>query len=245
MLQFEHAILYPGLSLYYMKENKPIPRLHRLSPLVKFLIALASTAIMLLLVRQRSGPVQFMAAWVCFSMVLLILSWTIMLSIHPREITQIARKQDLGRYLIFLIILVSSFASLVAIVLLLRKLPDPGEQGYYFNVFLSIASIACSWVLIHTIFTSHYAHLFYTCKKEEDIDKEHRGGLDFPNNKAPDYLDFAYFSFVIGMTFQVSDVEVTESHIRRLVLLHGLISFLFNTIILAVSINIIAGIIQK
>jgi uncharacterized membrane protein len=77
------------------------------------------------------------------------------------------------------------------------------------------------------------------------MDKEHRGGLDFLNEKRPDYLDFAYFSFVIGMTFQVSDVTVSSSRIRRLVLLHGLISFLFNTIIVALSINIIAGMVQK
>ena len=228
-----------------MKEPRLIPRFHRLPALVRFFIALASAAILLLFMRQSSAQLQFMSVWVCFSFVNLVLFWITMFTVHPREITQIAKKQDFSRVLIFIIILLASFVSLVAIVLLLRTLPNPGEKGYYYNVTLLIASVGCSWLLIHTIFTFHYAHLFYTCKTEETIDKAHRGGLDFPNDKAPDYLDFAYFSFVIGMTFQVSDVQVSSGVIRRLVLLHGLISFLFNTIIVALSINIIAGLIQK
>jgi uncharacterized membrane protein len=228
-----------------MKENKLLLRFHKLHSLVKLLIALVSAAIVLLLMRHKSGPMQFMSVWVCFSLVMLAISWTIMLTAHPREIMHIAKDQDLSRTLLFFVILVASFVSLVTIVLMLRELPNPGQKGYYFNVMLSIASVACSWFLIHTIFTSHYAHLFYTCKSDEAIDKEHRGGLVFPNEKAPDFRDFAYFSFVIGMTFQVSDVEVTSGILRRRVLLHGLISFLFNTIILAVSISIIAGMVHK
>ena len=206
---------------------------------------MAAAALVLLLVQHQSGPVQVMAAWVCFSLVMLALSWTIMLTAHPREIMHIAKNQDLSRTLLFIIILVASFVSLVTIVLMLRELPDPGQKGYYYNVLLSVTSVVCSWFLIHTVFTSHYAHLYYTCKTDEPIDKEHRGGLDFPNEKSPDFRDFAYFSFVIGMTFQVSDVVVTSGLIRRRVLLHGLISFLFNTIIIAVSISIIAGMIHK
>jgi len=186
-----------------------------------------------------------MSGWVCFSFVNLVLFWVTMFTAHPKEITRIAKKQDLSRILIFFIILLASLVSLVAMVLLLRKLPNPGERGYYYHIALSIASVSCSWFLIHTIFTFRYAHLYYTCKKEEGIDKEHRGGLAFPEDKAPDYLDFAYFSFGIGMTFQVSDVQVTSGIIRRLTLLHALLAFLFNSIVVALIINIIAGLIQK
>lgn len=228
-----------------MNESKLIHRLHKLPATIKFLISLIAAAICYLLMRQESAPVQFMSAWVCFSVVDLGLTWIVMSTAHPQEITIIAKNQDFSRLLIFFIILVASFVSLVAIVLLLRALPSPGQKGYYFHIALFISSVTCSWVLIHTIFTIRYAHLFYTCKKEEAIDKEHRGGLDFPNEKRPDYFDFAYFSFVIGMTFQVSDVTVSSGIIRRLVLLHGLISFLFNTTIVALIINIIASLIQK
>jgi uncharacterized membrane protein len=228
-----------------MKKNRRILRFHKIPPLLKFLIAVVAAAIVYFLVRHESVPVQVMSTWVCFSLVIMALSWTIMLTAHPREITELAKNQDFSRVFIFFIVLVTSFVGLVTIVLMLRELPGMGEKGYYYNLVLSIASIGSSWFLIHTIFTSHYAHLYYTCKTEENIDKAHRGGLEFPDQKSPEYLDFAYFSFVIGMTFQVSDVEVTSGIIRRQVLLHGLIAFLFNTIIVAVSINIIAGMVQK
>jgi len=228
-----------------MKKIKPITRFHKLPALVRFFTALASASLFLIILRRRTIPVQFMSTWVCFSLVNLIFYGVIMFTAHPKEITRIAKKQDSSRILIFFVILVASFVSLVAIILLLRELPNPGQRGYYYHIALSIASVGCSWFLIHTIFAFRYAHLYYTCKEEEVIGKECRGGLEFPNDKAPDYLDFAYFSFGIGMTFQVSDVQVTSGLIRRLTLLHALIAFLFNTIIVALIINIIAGIIQK
>lgn len=229
----------------YMNESKLIHSFHKLPAIVKFFISLAAAVICFLLMRQQSVPFQFMSAWVCFSLVDLILTWIVMFTAHPQEITIIAKKQDFSRLLIFFIILVASIVSLVAIVLLLRALPAPGQRGYYNHIILSISSVTCSWILIHTLFTIRYAHLFYTSKKDDAIEKEYRGGLDFPNEKRPDYLDFAYFSFVIGMTFQVSDVTVSSGIIRRLVLVHGLISFLFNTTIVALIINIIASVIQK
>lgn len=213
--------------------------------LVRFFTALATAFIFLIVLRRRTIPVQFMSAWIGFSLVNLIFFWVIMFTAHPREIVRIARRQDFSRILIFFVILLASFVSLVAIVLLLRELPNPDQRGYYYHIVLSIASVTCSWFLIHTVFAFRYAHLFYTCKQDEVIDKECRGGLEFPNDKTPDYLDFAYFSFGLGMTFQVSDVQVTSGIIRRLTLLHSLIAFIFNTTFVALIINIIAGLIQK
>jgi len=89
--------------------------------------------------------------------------------------------------------------------------------------------------MVHTMLALHYTHVFY-CSCESA--GPHHGGLSFPGGKQPDFLDFAYFSFVIGMTFQVSDVQVTSRRIRRIVLLHALLSFAFNTFILAFSINL-------
>jgi len=213
--------------------------------LVRFFSALITAFILFIILRGQTIPVQFMSAWLGFSVVNLIFFWVIIFTAHPREIARIARKQDFSRLLIFLVILLASFVSLVAIVLLLRELPNPGQSGYYFHIVLSIASVTCSWFLIHTTFTFRYAHLYYTCKEDEVINKECRGGLDFPNDNTPDYLDFAYFSFVLGMTFQVSDVQITSGIIRRLTLLHSLIAFIFNTTFLAIIVNIIAGLTQK
>ncbi len=228
-----------------MKENLLLLRFHRLSPLAKIFIALLLALAIYLLMQHQPAAMRFMSAWICFCLVEMGLSWTIMLTAHPREIVQLAKNQDNSRFQILLIILGASFVSLVIIVLLLKSLPEAGEKGYYIYITLSFVAIASSWFLIHTIFTAHYAHLYYTGKTGDKSDKSYKGGLEFPNEKLPAYMDFAYFSFVIGMTFQVSDVEISSRLIRKRVLLHGLISFLFNTIILAVSINIIAGMVHK
>ena len=98
--------------------------------------------------------------------------------------------------------------------------------------------VALSWFLLHTTFTLHYAHLFYGDAEEATASAR---GLIFPGESQPDYLDFAYFSFVIGMTFQVSDINITSRKIRRMALLHGTISFFFNTIIVALTVSILAG----
>jgi uncharacterized membrane protein len=86
----------------------------------------------------------------------------------------------------------------------------------------------------------HYAHGFYS-ERDGDGEQSTSGGLEFPNEREPDFLDFDYFSFVIGMTCQVSDVQITSQEMRRLALVHGLLSFLFNTVILALTINLASG----
>ncbi len=92
-------------------------------------------------------------------------------------------------------------------------------------------------MLVHTIFTLRYAHIYYGTDDEQN----RVGGLEFPDEENPDYLDFAYFSFIIGMTSQVSDVSIHSKRLRRLGLLHGLIAFFFNVTIIALSINTVSG----
>ena len=89
-------------------------------------------------------------------------------------------------------------------------------------------------------FGLRYAHTFYGDPDGPAGPQQHAGGLDFPGGRLPDYMDFAYFSFVIGMTFQVSDVQITSREFRKLVLLHGMLSFGFNTVILALTINTVS-----
>ena len=134
---------------------------------------------------------------------------------------------------------VAACMSLLAVILVIREhkaLQNIG--GLHFLV--AALTVIESWLLIHTVFTLHYAHIFY--RSEQDLEVEGPGGgLIFPGEREPDYLDFAYFSFVIGMTCQVSDVNVTSHSLRLLTLLHGLLSFAFNTAILALSINTISS----
>jgi uncharacterized membrane protein len=100
------------------------------------------------------------------------------------------------------------------------------------RLILAAVTVLGSWSLIHTIFALHYAHLYYGMAA---------GGLIFPGGGDPNYWDFLYYSFVVGMTCQVSDVQVASPRLRRLTLLHGVLSFFFNTVILALAVSIGAG----
>jgi uncharacterized membrane protein len=144
-----------------------------------------------------------------------------------------AADQDEGAIFILIITVVAAAVSLAAIVALLGTLKDSAgaQRGVHFT--LAALTIMISWILIHVMFALHYAHEFYG---GEDVGRG--GGLKFPGDPRPDYWDFVYFSFVIGMTFQVSDVQVTGKHLRRLVVAHGVVAFFFNVAILALAVNI-------
>ena len=166
----------------------------------------------------------------CFSMI--IINWIIFITTSGDQLHLLAKDQDESLPVIFIIVVVTvCFSLLGTVILILNK-----DVNSYVTALLGVG---LSWVLLHTIFTTRYAHLYYD-PKDDDSD-EHKGGLEFPDEKIPDYIDFAYFSFVIGMTFQVSDVIITSRSIRRIVLLHGLISFAFNAIIVALTISLLAN----
>ncbi len=179
-----------------------------------------------------------MMAWDIFSLLVIVMCWIIFLNIPEGKMNFLAQREDESRTIIFFIVLASVLISLFGIIILLRS---SSEKLINKNLHETVAMIgvALSWILLHTIFTIHYAHLFYDDDGQDTGISS--GGLDFPNESHPDYLDFAYFSFVVGMTFQVSDVTISARKIRRLVLLHGIISFLFNTIIVALTISIMAN----
>ena len=121
-----------------------------------------------------------------------------------------------------------------AIVVAARRAERDGSRASAASYFtLAALTILISWILIHVMFALHYAHEFYG---GEDVGRG--GGLKFPGDPRPDYWDFVYFSFVIGMTFQVSDVQVTGKHLRRLVVAHGVVAFFFSVAILALAVNI-------
>ena len=195
----------------------------------------------------RTPPaIQFILVWSSFAFSGLVLFWITILRAKVSEVKEIAKRQDSSRTIVFFFVLFASFISLFAVIILLKILPDNRVAGYWYHIGFSIISVVLSWTLIHTVFAFRYAHLYYTCHREEKgIEKETRGGLQFPGDAEPDYLDFTYFSFVIGMTFQVSDVTISSRQIRHLTLFHAIISFVFNTVILALSVGIIAGLVQK
>jgi len=172
-----------------------------------------------------------MLGWDVFCLALISLHVYMFFNTSAPETHLKAKMQDETRVEIFAIALISTFAGLLAVVLLLIN-RDIGP----IELMSAIAGMFLSWFLVHTTFSMRYAHLYYG-----DSETGKGSGLEFPGDDEPDFIDFAYFSFVLGMTFQVSDVEISSRQIRRLSLLHSLIAFIFNTVIVALTINALAG----
>ena len=157
-----------------------------------------------------------------------------------RERTRLRAAQvDPGRNVMLFIVVVSVAAGLAGAISILGKGPNvraPSEVA--FAIAVAIASAIIGWFLTHATYALRYAHLFYR------DDGTPADGLTFPKTPEPDDYDFLYFAFVIGMTFQVSDVQVNDPGIRRLVLAHGIVSFAYNTAILALGINLISNLLH-
>ena len=176
------------------------------------------------------------STWSAFAFTYLLTSWIILFTRKVTQIKKLAKKEDGSRFFVMLFAIVASFAAMVTVLLLVTG-KNNGNQAVI--VPISFFSVLLSWGLVHTILTFHYAHLYYD--DDKTLKKQNVEGLDFPGDKDPDYIDFAYFSFVVGMTFQVSDVQITNTVMRRVVLAHALISFLLNTFVVALTVNFIAG----
>lgn len=179
--------------------------------------------------------------------VFLALSWTMMSRATPEHMRLRARLQDEGRWTILLLTAGAALFSLSVIAVELHGMKDLPVDGQWTHLGLAVFTIVCSWAVTHTMFALHYAHAFYGDGKRVGDGKAgpggtaRAGGLEFPATEHPDYWDFLYFSFVVGMTAQTSDVAVSGRAIRRLCLAQGVLSFFFNTVILALGINIAAG----
>jgi uncharacterized membrane protein len=209
----------------------------------RVLISFGAALIAFLLTRTKlSWPAVSLVTWVAFALAIIIMDWIIIFNAHPKEIRKIAKLQDSSRTLIFLFVIAAAIISLGAILFLLKSTKGQAGTDITGHILLAMASVIVSWWLVHTLFTMRYAHLYYDTNTDEGTETP-VGGLQFPNETEPDYLDFVYFSFVIGMTFQVSDVEVSDRIIRRLVFMHGLVSFAFNTAIVALSINVVSSLV--
>jgi uncharacterized membrane protein len=180
------------------------------------------------------------AAWNAVAVVILALDWLTILTTPRRKIRQLAQQQDLSRLLVFLFVVVTSSAALFAVGFLVSLKKSQSGNHFTVHLLLTLLTVIFSWTLVHTVYGLRYAHAFYGDSEELGVNR-HAGGLIFPGDRSPDYFDFAYFSFVIGMTCQVSDVQITSRHMRRIALVHGVLSFGFNTMILALLINTVSG----
>lgn len=222
-----------------MKKAPPVPSRfldvhHRLGAaiLIAGLVFLAAGKLYL--------ATRLLVSWDAFALGSVLLAWIVLGTKDPYEVRRGARLQDSSATFLFGAVISAATISLLAVGLVLGSAKAQPPLGLAGHVSVAIAAVVFSWMLIHTLFALRYAHLYYDNAPEKE--REHAvGGLQFPGRENPDYLDFAYFSLVIGMTCQVSDVQITSRHLRRLALVHGLISFCFNTAILAIFVNIVAG----
>ena len=183
--------------------------------------------------RSLNVAARWLIAWDIGAGLYLALALHMMSKATTSHMRARAREQDDGALAILAITLAAAIASVAAIVIELSGLKDhPGDHGAH--LALATFTIACSWCFVHTIFAIHYAHEYY-------ISRTANAALEFPNCPEPDYFDFLYFSFVIGTTSQTADVSIASRTMRRLALLHGVVAFFFNTTLLALTVNIAAG----
>lgn len=206
----------------------------------RIVIALiASVATAMLLPSSLPSEMRAVAAWDGFALVALLLTWLTILTLRPLDICTLARREDNSRLVSMVIVILGAAASLLAVLVLLQESQTMQSTQKTQAIILALSAVALAWLLIHTIFTLRYAHLYYDAP-------EHSKPLEFPgDDDLPDYLDFAYFAFVVGMTAQTSDVAVRRRNIRRAVLLHGVVAFAFNTAVVALSIGVLTTLLSS
>jgi uncharacterized membrane protein len=175
-----------------------------------------------------------LVAWDSGCLVFLVLAATMFSSARHADISADAEAQEEGEWTIFWITVGAVTASFAAILGDFAQTKDMSSGLRSLHIGLVAATLFVSWLMTHTLFAYRYAHEYY----ERADDGRIIGGLSFPDEQAPDYWDFFYFALVLGMTFQVSDVQITSRKLRRLAAAHGLLGFLFNTVIIALSVNI-------
>jgi uncharacterized membrane protein len=172
--------------------------------------------------------------WAAASLTYLIWVWAVVGRLQAEATAAHARREDPGRGVSDALVLSATVASFAGVALILLDASNAEGGPKAAIISMALGSVALSWFLVHTLFTLRYASLYY----------RDRAGVDFNEDKLPRYLDFAYLAFTVGMTFQVSDTDLKTEAIRATVLRQALLSYLLGTIVLATTINLVAGLIH-
>jgi uncharacterized membrane protein len=200
--------------------------------------ALAGGLAFFVLPESLQTPLRGATAWDVGSVLFLLLTLVTVGDASPERLRRRAGQQDTKFWIILIVIVVAAVASLASLAFVLQKQTEPSGPPLSARIVVASITLVTSWIFVHTAFAIRYAHFFYG---DPEPKGHRRGGLAFPGIEHPDFWDFIYFSFVVGMTCQVSDVQVTTRQMRRLVLAHGVLSFFFNAGVLAVAVNILAA----
>ncbi|MEY9850971.1 putative membrane protein [Leifsonia sp. EB41] len=172
-----------------------------------------------------------LTGWAAACLVYVVWIWTTVWRMDAHDTRSHATLEDPGRRTVDLVLTLTALASLFAVVWVLVEARSLKGGAQLAVALLAIVSVALSWLLVHTLYTLRYARIYY----------RKNGGVDFNQDEPPQYSDFAYLSFTLGMTFQVSDTNITTSYIRRTILRHTLLSYVFGTVIVAATVNLVAG----
>ncbi len=178
-------------------------------------------------------------AWCAGAVTYLVLAWLMMARATVDHMKALARVEDDGAAGVLLLTVAASVASLAAIVVELYGLAGASTLGASLRLGLAALTFTVSWLLVHTAFALHYAHAYWAHHSTTD-----GAPLAFPGTASPVYTDFLYFASVIGMTSQTADVAVCNTRLRRLVMAHGGVAFVFNTTLLALTVNTAAGLLH-
>ena len=227
-----------------MENQKKVRKnvVEQMHPLTRLMLSFVLSVFPFILLNRHVNVLLLsMASWIVFTITFLILSWIVILKRTVPQIRIKAKEDDGSVLFVFLMVLISAFAGMLTVLLIIISKDSAVRESLLF-LPSCILGIILSWVMVHTIYVFHYAHEYYDDTRDKNGNR-YVGGLDFPEEKEPDYLDFAYYSFGIGCTFQVADVNITSRKIRRITMFHGLLAFVLNTFVVALTINIIAGLI--
>lgn len=197
------------------------------------LAIVVGVAATLLLPEELGWAGRIVGGWDAGAIVLLGLAWTIIATADQKETRRRASSEDPGRTMVMAIVVLTSAVSLFAATVAMRHAKSMSGAMAAVLVSLSFLAVAAAWSVTHTAYTFRYAHLYYR------DDGAGEGGLLFPGDEQPGDSDFAYFAFVIGMCFQTSDVTITSRVFRRNALVHAILSFLYNTAIVALTLNLV------
>ena len=196
--------------------------------LISVVIGLIAGILVGIFVSWKYAP---LVTWDIAAVTFLIWLWFALGKRNAEETAVLAVREDPGRAGADAVLLLASVASLVAVGVILAQANHTNGAQEFIEVSLGIASVVISWIVVHAVYALKYAQVYY----------KNNGGIDFNNNLPPAYSDFVYLALTIGMTFQVSDTTLKSNEFRRLALKHALLSYLFGTVIVATTINLIAG----
>lgn len=193
------------------------------------LVGVAAAAVVGILLDWRLAP---LLGWDAAAATYVIWEWLTVSRMSGKETAEHAVREDPSRGIATTLVLVASVASLVTVGIVLAAAANATGLIRIVEVALGVVSVVIAWVTVHTLFMLRYAELYYG---------DTPGGIGFEGTRQPSYHDFAYLAFTIGMTFQVSDTGLQTGELRRTALHHALISYLFGTVIVATTINLVAG----